>query len=152
MSVIRTEYATKDERGYINYHSQQSYRSVERQVNAVLETVKNADGLSAREAYEWVSSYTETGDWVENLDTPFPKGDVFVCPHRGNSEGWIIDILVRLPNGEDKALRFCQAICIKFLCDPDLVYAAARALSEAFEAGCYGYELPPTLFYGKGAA
>ncbi|RMF14661.1 MAG: hypothetical protein D6757_05915, partial [Alphaproteobacteria bacterium] len=135
--AICTMYETRGEDGYLHYHSQQSLRSVERQMRQVLATVPCEDG-NAETNLEWISWYTEDGG-IRYGDALFPEGEVLVSATPGRNEGWLIYILVR-PRHEP---AYQPAMAIKYLSDRDMVFEAAKALALAFDEGLYESEAPP---------
>ncbi|RME42250.1 MAG: hypothetical protein D6791_18225 [Chloroflexi bacterium] len=137
---IHTTYESVDDQGRVWYHSQQPIGKVECQMREVLDQVRGADGKTANELLEWIAWFDkEKGLLLRTKDSPFPQGNVQISVRRGGSEGWIINILV---GNRDEAWHEIGAI--KFLTDPDLVFAAAKALTLAFEDGLFGYEPPPS--------
>ena len=137
--AIRTMYETLGEDGYRHYHSQQSIRSVERQMRQVLATVPCEDG-NAESILEWISWYTKDGGIFDvDMDAAFPKGEVLVSATPGGNEGWMIYVLVQL----DRAGDFRPVVAIKYLSNRDLVFEAAKALALAFDEGLYTSEAPP---------
>lgn len=135
--AIRTDYGYVDMKGYIQHHSHKTYREVEHQVRQVLQQVADEDGNTAEQQLEWIGYYRGDGSLAEGDDL-FPGGRVIVTTGEGNSEGWIITFLI-LKNGH----QYMAPMRIKYLCNPDLVYEAAKQLSLALDRGLYGYDAPP---------
>lgn len=135
--AIHTMYETIGDDSYRHYHSQQSIRSVERQIRQVLATVPCEDG-NADTVLEWITWYTEDGG-IRYEDAAFPEGNVLVSATPGSNEGWMIYILVQPRQAHD----YRPAMAIKYLSNKDLVFDAAKALALAFDEGLYTSEAPP---------
>lgn len=140
--MITTTYGKTAEDGRIVYAGQQPCGQVQRQVEAVLSTVKTADGQTALDALEWIACYARDGSLAE-ADAPFMEGEPFVSAGKGNNEGWLITVYTR--RAATPKPEYGTAMIIKYLADRDLVYEAAKAVSIAFDEGQFHCEPTPEM-------
>lgn len=115
-----------------SYHSQPTISAVIVQLNAVLDTIHDEHGISARESAEWISQ--DNDDLVE-----FPLGETFSAMRHGSNEGYLVHLFAL---NRDTGIITC-VLTIKYLSDKDFSYRVAKTVNEALYDGAFECRTPP---------